>query len=126
MGKTFIFSFPLSLLCLYLIPSFLLLSISFACPIINPLPYLHIRAIPSSIFFHSSVPFTPLSPSLLSLIFFSHLLYLNNLSSFHSTYPSNGALGFPEGLYVDDSTVHFVNNQKFIEKLIAYFPFTVI
>jgi hypothetical protein len=108
-----------------LLSSFLLLlSISFACPIINPLPYLHIRPIPSPIFFHSSVPFIP--PSLLSPIFFSHLLYLNNLSSFHPTYPSNGALGFPEGLYVDDSTVHFVNNQKFMEELITYFPFTVI
>jgi hypothetical protein len=108
----------------------LLLSISFSCPIINSLPFLHIRTIRSPIFFHSSVRFIPLSPSLLSLIFFSHLLYLNNLSSFHYTYPSNGVLGFPDGernqLYVDDSTVHFVNNQKFMEELIAYFPFTVI
>jgi hypothetical protein len=108
---------------------FLLPSISFACPITNLLPFLHIRTVPSPIFFHSSDPFVPSSPSLLSLIFFSQLPYLNNLSSFNATYPSNRVMGFPEGernwLYVDDSTVHFVN-QKFREELISYFPFTIL
>jgi hypothetical protein len=90
----------------------------FACPIICSHPFLHIRTVPLPMFYHSSVPLIPLSPSLLSLIFFSQLLYLYILSSFHSPRPSNSALGFPDReknrLYINDSTVNYGNKIDLI------------